>query len=314
MPGAVEYFGVERNMNRIKHARLGWLVVAVSFALSGCFGTSKTSAPGSYRHVPSPDWRDQIVYFLMIDRFNDGDPSNNDQGANEFDPTSDKKFSGGDIVGVRQKLEYIANLGVTAVWLTPPVANQWWQPRQNYGGYHGYWARDMQKIDEHFGDLASYQALAEDLHKRGMYLIQDVVVNHVGNFFTYSGPYSADKPCEGFELIPGALAAGQSLPPPLALNDCHSPQAQQAAIYHWTPSIIDHNDQKQQLTYQLSDLDDLNTTNPIVRDYLKQSYRYWVEQVGVDAFRVDTAKFVEHDFYRDFFHARDGILAEASAT
>lgn len=250
----------------------------------------------------------------MIDRFNDGDPSNNDQGTGEFDPASDKKFSGGDISGVREKLDYISELGATALWMTPPVANQWWDPAQNYGGYHGYWARDMQKIDEHFGDLATYQALAEDLHKRGMYLIQDIVVNHVGNFFTYSGTYDPSKPCEGFDLILGALAAGQSLPSPLALNDCNSSEAQQAAIYHWTPQIIDHNEQEQQLTYQLSDLDDLNTSTPAVRDYLKQSYRYWIDKVGVDAFRVDTVKFVEHDFYHDFFHAQDGILNQAKET
>ncbi|MFB2865014.1 alpha-amylase family glycosyl hydrolase [Aeromonas sp. MdU4] len=301
-------------MNKIKKARLGLLVTAISFAMTGCFSSNENSESSSYRHVSSPDWRDQIVYFLMIDRFNDGDPSNNDQGTGEFDPTSDKKFSGGDISGVREKLDYISELGATAVWMTPPVANQWWDPAQNYGGYHGYWARDMQKIDEHFGDLATYQALAEDLHKRGMYLIQDIVVNHVGNFFTYSGTYDPSKPCEGFELIPGALAAGQSLPSPLALNDCNSSEAQQAAIYHWTPQIIDHNEQEQQLTYQLSDLDDLNTSTPAVRDYLKQSYRYWIDKVGVDAFRVDTVKFVEHDFYHDFFHAQDGILNQAKET
>lgn len=301
-------------MKTIKTARLGLLAAAVSLSLTGCFSSNESGEPSSYRHVASPDWRDQIIYFLMIDRFNDGDPSNNDQGANEFDPTSDKKFSGGDITGVRQKLDYIAGLGATAVWMTPPVANQWWDPVQNYGGYHGYWARDMQKIDEHFGDLATYRALAEDLHKRGMYLIQDIVVNHVGNFFTYSGNYDPAKPCEGFELIPGALAVGQSLPSPLALNDCNSPEAQQAAIYHWTPQIIDHNDPRQQLTYQLSDLDDLNTSTPAVRDYLKQSYRYWIDQVGVDAFRVDTVKFVEHDFYYDFFHSQDGLINKARET
>ncbi|KGT33962.1 hypothetical protein HC02_23580 [Vibrio parahaemolyticus] len=61
--------------------------------------------------MASPDWQDQIIYFLMIDRFNDGDSALNDQGQNEFDPTSDKKFSGGDLVGVSDKLSYIEDLG-----------------------------------------------------------------------------------------------------------------------------------------------------------------------------------------------------------
>lgn len=302
-------------MDKNRNIRLGVLASAIIFALSGC-GSDKNepNVQNPDRHVASPDWRDQIIYFLMIDRFNDGDASNNNQGAGEYDPSSEKKFSGGDLVGVQQKLDYIAGLGATAVWTTPPVANQWWDPAQNYGGYHGYWARNLQKVDEHFGDLASYQALATGLHKRGMYLIQDVVVNHLGNFFTYKGNYDPAQPCKGFELIPGALAAGQSLPAPLNLNDCNSAAAQKAAIYHWTPAIADHNNETQQFTYQLSDLDDLNTATPAVRDYLKQSYRYWIDQVGVDAFRVDTVKFVEHDFYNDFFHSQDGILAKAEET
>jgi glycosidase len=307
-------YGVNMEKNRV--FKLSTLAISLVIGLSACGSDHKdTSVPASAgSHVPSPDWRDQIIYFLMIDRFNDGDTANDDQGANEYDPSSEKKFSGGDLVGVQQKIDYIQGLGATAVWTTPPVANQWWDPAQNYGGYHGYWARDLQKVDEHFGDLQSYQALAKGLHAQGMYLIQDVVVNHLGNFFTYTGNYDPANPCQGFELIPGALAAGQSLPAPLAQNDCNNASDFSAAIYHWTPAIKDHNDTTQELTYQLSDLDDLNTSTPAVRDYLKQSYRYWIDQVGVDAFRVDTVKFVDHDFYYDFFHAPDGILAEAKKT
>lgn len=101
------------------------------------------------------------------------------------------------------KLSYIEDLGATSIWITPPVANQWWDAEQNYGGYHGYWARDFQKVDEHFGDMESYQALAREVHARNMFLIQDIVTNHVGNFFTYDDPYSYDPslPCQGFRLI-----------------------------------------------------------------------------------------------------------------
>lgn len=300
-------------MDKNRKLRLTTLAAALIIALSGCHDSNNTQvADDNAPNFASPDWRDQVIYFLMIDRFNDGDPSNNDQGANEYDPTSDAKFSGGDLAGVEQKLDYIQGLGASAVWITPPVANQWWDPAQNYGGYHGYWARDLQKVDEHFGDLASYRALADALHNKGMYLIQDIVVNHLGNFFTYSGTYDPTQPCTGFELIPGALSAGQSLPAPLNQNDCNNADDYAAAIYHWTPPISDHNVEEQELTYQLSDLDDLNTDTPAVRDYLKQSYRYWIDKVGVDAFRVDTVKYVDHDFYNDFFHADDGIFADAA--
>src|SRR4051812_7707120 len=68
-------------------------------------------------HVPSPDWRDQIIYFAMTDRFDDGDPSNNDQGAGEFNPQSNASYSGGDLKGLARRVDYIKGLGATAVWL-----------------------------------------------------------------------------------------------------------------------------------------------------------------------------------------------------
>lgn len=143
------------------------------------------------------------------------------------------------------KLSYIEDLGATSIWITPPVANQWWDAEQNYGGYHGYWARDFQKVDEHFGDMESYQALAREVHARNMFLIQDIVTNHVGNFFTYDDPYSYDPsiPCQGFRLIKNALPAGQKLPYPLNMNEC---QTDGTGSYHWTPTITDHNDPVQE--------------------------------------------------------------------
>ncbi len=112
-------------------------------------------------HVPSPDWRDQIIYFLMTDRFDNGDPGNNDQHAGEFDPSDGSKYNGGDLRGVERRLDYIRGLGATAVWITPPVANTWWSPALRYGGYHGYWATDFMAVDPHLGNLGDYQHAVE---------------------------------------------------------------------------------------------------------------------------------------------------------
>ncbi|MCV5837548.1 alpha-amylase family glycosyl hydrolase, partial [Escherichia coli] len=90
--------------------------------------------------------------------------------------------------------------------------------------------------------------------------------------------------------IETALPAGQELPYPLNKNEC---KEDGTGSYHWTPSITDHNDPVQEKTWQLSDLDDLNTSEPEVRAYLKESYRKWIREVGVDGFRIDTVKFVE---------------------
>ena len=105
------------------------------------FGASKLKL-----HVPSPDWRDQVIYFLMTDRFEDGNPSNNDQGAGEYNPQKSSHFSGGDLAGVKKRLDYIQGLGATSVWVTPPVLNQWWNG--TYGGYHGYWAADFKRMEQ----------------------------------------------------------------------------------------------------------------------------------------------------------------------
>src|SRR3546814_654316 len=157
-------------------ARQAWLGVALA-ALS-------TAAPAfaGELHVPSPDWRDQVIYFVMIDRFDDADPGNNDQGVGEYDPAKPSHYSGGDIDGITRRLDYINGLGATALWITPPVANQWWNPGGSYSGYHGYWASDFGAVDAHYGTLADYQALSRALHGRGMYLVQDVVVNHVADY------------------------------------------------------------------------------------------------------------------------------------
>lgn len=293
----------------------------VSALPDGCQGTPELTrpCPDYLLHVPSPAWEEQVIYFVMTDRFANGDPGNDDQHEGEFDPTSPAKYSGGDLQGIIDRLDYIQGLGATAVWITPPVANMWWDPLASYGGYHGYWARDLSRVDEHEGTLDTYQALSDALHRRGMYLIQDVVPNHMGNFFTYTpGAWSAADPTAGFVRNLAAVPTSAPVGAPFDEVDALDPAQRAAAIYHWTPPIADYLDPVQELTFQVSDLDDLNTENPVVRTALKAAYGDWIRQAGVDAFRVDTAKFVPHDFWNDFFHSTDptapGILAQAAAT
>lgn len=265
-------------------------------------------------HVPSPDWRDQIIYFLMIDRFADGDPSNNDQGVNVYDPNRESHYSGGDLAGIVQRLDYIENLGATAVWTTPQVANQWWDPSVNYSGYHGYWARDFKSVDEHYGSLQDYQSLSHALHTRDMYLIQDIVVNHTGNYFSYKGVYNVDNPSEHFYKNEGSIPTQSPTQPPFDLNNVNDPTHRKAAIYHFTPDINDFSDPSQESTYQTADLDDLNTANPVVIDALKESYGFWIKEAGVDAVRVDTAKYVEPAFFEQFLHGENGLIDIAKQT
>ncbi|MEO8161274.1 MAG: alpha-amylase family glycosyl hydrolase, partial [Arenimonas sp.] len=149
-------------------------------------------------HVPSPDWRDQVLYFVMTDRFDDGDQSNDDQHAGEFDPADTAKYNGGDFNGIEKHLDYIRGLGATGVWVTPPVLNRWWDPRARHGGYHGYWAKDFSRVDPHLGTLADYQQLSRQLHGAGMVLVQDIVLNHTADYFRYEGAWDATRPAQNF--------------------------------------------------------------------------------------------------------------------
>ncbi len=293
------------------------LLATLLWLSSAACSTTSTPPQPPPLHVPSPAWENQVIYFVLTDRFANGDPSNDDQGRGEFNPSLESKYNGGDLQGIIDQLDYIQGLGATAVWITPPVANMWWDPLQNYGGYHGYWARDLKKVDEHLGTLATYQALSRALHGRGMYLIQDVVPNHMGNYFQYSS-YDPANPGTGVLLNTGAVPTSRPTLAPFDQCDPTDPVQRAAGIYHWTPAISDYLDPFQELNYQVSDLDDLNTENPVVRTALKQAYGSWIKEVGVDAFRVDTAKFVPVEFWNDFFHSTDpaapGILAVAKAT
>ncbi|MCG7530428.1 alpha-amylase family glycosyl hydrolase [Psychrobium sp. MM17-31] len=304
------------------------LTLSISALLFGCDSenteaalVSKTNTATEQTrllHVPSPQWQDQIIYFTMTDRFADGDTSNNDQGLGEYDPTRESHYSGGDIKGLINNLDYIKNLGATALWTTPLVANQWWSAAGNYGGYHGYWATDFSAVDAHVGTLDDYQELSHQLHTNGMYLIQDIVVNHTGNFFNYKGGQagydSADTAKNFTLLVPQDAPQPAPVQAPFDLIDRNNPEHVAADIYNWTPSITDFNNQSQQYTYQLASLADINTRNPVVINNFKKIYGDWIKNVGVDAFRIDTVRYVEHEFFNRFMHDSDGIHAAAKST
>ncbi len=298
-------------------------VIALIMFITACDQTvpESTSNPDNTElllHIPSPDWRDQVIYFLMTDRFNDGDPANNDQGIGEYNPRKSSHYSGGDLQGVIDQLDYIQNMGMTAVWTTPWVANQWWSNETNYGGYHGYWAVNFNEVDKHLGTMDTLKRLSDQLHRREMYLIQDVVVNHTGNFFNYRNGqdgYDPNDTAKNFYLFEDENSA-QPKPTqsPFHQIDRNNPEHVAADIYNWTPSIRDYQNYDVLHTYQLARLADINTKNPMVVETFKQTYGDWINTIGVDAFRIDTVRYVEHEFFHHFMHDNNGIHARAKAT
>lgn len=252
-------------------------------------------------HVPSPEWQDQVIYFLLTDRFNDGDTDNNDQGWGDYRPQSPNHWNGGDLQGILDELDYIKGMGMTTIWLTPPVRNAHFDPDSILTGYHGYWQEAIRQVDPHLGSMEDYRRLSATLHRNGMYLMQDVVTNHMGDYFRYVGPYNPEDLTENFEV----RDTEKPLESPFDLNDVRIPEHREAAIYHFTPDITDYGNQKEKKVYSLQGLDDLNTTNPTVMKALRYSFGYWIREAGVDAFRFDTPLYVDHEFWHDFMHNED---------
>jgi len=132
-------------------------------------------------HQPNTglDWRDQVIYQIMVDRFADGDPNNNFNVA----PSVPGRFHGGDWQGIIDHLDYLKGLGVTALWISPVVKNV--EEDAGFDSYHGYWTQDLLRPNAHFGDLAKLREMVDAAHAKGMLVILDVVTNHMGQLFYY---------------------------------------------------------------------------------------------------------------------------------
>ena len=130
-------------------------------------------------HSNVDDWRNEIVYQLMVDRFANGDLANDYR----IQKSALARYHGGDWRGVEEHLGYLSDLGVTAIWISPLVKNV--ETDAGVDGYHGYWTQDFTQLNPHFGDLASLRRMIDAAHERGIKVILDIVVNHVGQLFYY---------------------------------------------------------------------------------------------------------------------------------
>ena len=155
---------------------------AVDAAVSPATPSSHVAGDKTPEPLPTDasTWGAQVVYLVMPDRFQNGDPTNDDLGVPRcFDPLDPRKWHGGDLAGLRQRIPYLRDLGVTAVWITPPN-----RASADRCGYHGYWSDltdpDDGAVEPKLGTPADLAGLANDLHAVGMRLVLDMVVNHTG--------------------------------------------------------------------------------------------------------------------------------------
>lgn len=289
------------------------------------------------------DWRSEVVYQLMTDRFANGDYAN-DYRVVENAPA---RYHGGDYRGVEEKLDYLENLGVTALWISPIVKNV--ETDAGVDGYHGYWTQDFTQLNPHFGDLLSLRRMIDKAHARGIKVILDIVVNHVGQVFYYdinlngqadervggTGPLIAPKKPDGTPTSPvhhvneydpdydprGVQAwtsLGEAGPAPIVFaydpESNHMPPEppifQEAQAYNRRGRVWEWNAEQTLYGDFPGGLKDLNTENPAVRQALIDVFVRWVELTDLDGFRIDTLKHVEHDFWKTFAPAVRQRLAQ----
>jgi glycosidase len=125
------------------------------------------------------DWRGEVIYQLFTDRFADGDPNNNHGVV----PGDLGRYQGGDWQGVIDQVDYLVDLGITSVWISPVVRNI--ESDAGFDGYHGYWTQDFLDVNPHFGDIARLRHMVDTLHANGISVVLDIITNHVGQVFYY---------------------------------------------------------------------------------------------------------------------------------
>lgn len=262
-------------------------LIFFALALAIFFAALPTSAQNAGNNL----WQRQSIYQIITDRFFNGDPSNDNADGN-YDPAGHRGNSvhGGDFKGIEEKLDYIQSLGATAIWISPVVLNA-------RGEFHGYAGLDFYKVDPHWGTLADLQHLVRAAHKRGILVIDDIVVNHGGNLIdSGDAGYPAFKyPPDGYHLRFHDPA--RQYPPPFDLNTEHPALTN---LFHNNGFIQNYDDTTQLESGELMSLDDFRTETPYVREQMAKIYQFWIEQAGFDGFRIDTVKHVEMGFWQEW--------------
>ncbi|WP_220456750.1 alpha-amylase family glycosyl hydrolase [Changpingibacter yushuensis] len=262
-------------------------------------------------------------YFVMTDRFENGDTSNDtgglsgDRYTTGFDPTDISFYQGGDIAGLTNKLDYIQGLGTTAIWLTPSFKNK--AVQGDSAGYHGYWITDFTQIDPHLGTNAELKEFIDDAHARGIDVYFDIITNHTADVISYeesqytyveqaddpytdtngnpfliqdvagSSSFPTLSPLTSFPYTPVVTEDEKDIKVPAWLND--------VTKYHnrgdstWTGESVTLGD--------FNGLDDIMTEDPEVVDGFVDVYDAWVD-MGIDGFRIDTVKHVNTEFWNVF--------------
>ena len=302
------------------------ILIAVAVSLNVTQGHAAENFAALATPIARGAQADESAYFVMTDRFFNGDKTNDAGGMNPdslesgFNPASDVMYHGGDFKGMTEKLDYLKSLGFTSVWITPPVKQQTMQG--NSSAFHGYWGLDFTTIDPHYGSEADFKKFVDAAHSKGMKVIMDIVLNHTADVIQYStdnnyvdqktAPY---KDADGNPFDPSKYAGKANFPKlsatksfakqpsvPSSLANAKSPAfLNDVTNYHnrgdstWSGTSVFDGD--------FIGLDDVFTEKPeVVAGWIKV-WSDWITNFGIDGFRIDTAKHVNPEFWREFIPA-----------
>jgi glycosidase len=295
-----------------------------------------TTAPDAYRaRLP----QDEVIYFVLPDRFANGDTRNDRGGVRGdrlrtgFDPSHKGYYHGGDLAGLTARLDYIQGLGATAIWLGPIYRNKPVQgpPGQESAGYHGYWITDFTDVDPHFGTRAEFAAFVDAAHARGMKVYMDIITNHTADVIQFRECQVAGQSCDyrtradypyqrqggvsGAPINPGfagdSVQTAENFARLIDPNYAYSVFVPRAERNVKRPAWLNdpiyyHNRGNfgapgESYTHgDFSGLDDLYTEHPRVLEGMIEIYGQWIDDFGVDGFRIDTARHVNPEFWTVF--------------
>jgi glycosidase len=234
---------------------------------------------------------DDVIYLIMPDRFANGDPSNDRPGKSPdlLDRKKGRRYHGGDLRGIIDRLPYLQDLGVTAIWLNPVYDNADHPDFKEVvdgepaADYHGFHAIDFYAVDEHLGDLATLRELVDKAHARGLKVIQDQVANHTCGFH----PWVQDPPTPTWFNGSEADHLANTFQTHLLMDPRTPDAAKRATLDGWFVDI----------------LPDLDQSDGEVARYLIQNSLWWVGVAGFDGIRQDTLPYVPRWFWRDWMAA-----------
>lgn len=214
-----------------------------------------------------------LMYLIMPDRFANGNPDNDNWGKDTVNRSIPDARHGGDFTGIENHLDYIADLGITAIWLNPVLENK--MPEDKYRSYHGYSTTDYYKVDQRLGSNEDYCRLISESHKRGIKMVMDMIFNHCGSNHWWMN----DLPCDDWLNHQDGYV--QTTHNSFAIADIHAPESEKRAMTDG---------------WFVESMPDLNQRNALLSDYLIQNSIWWIEYARIDGIRHDTHPYADFEF------------------